>query len=259
MSSLRFLPFLAAAALASGCGFRLGSSTTGATGRAQFSYASGDGCFFGCAVDHPMMVGTTEQITVEASDMPVVFPIAGDASVLSVDAVSRTCCSSAGSSGSCRSGGPDLACAPNERAALSLQVRAVGAGATSLVLHATSGDVFDEVALSVMPPARLAPTCTGARGESVDLSVGETCTVSWKAFDVEGDGLQASQGIELTVSDPSVAGFEQILGAPTSSMSASQSVLVAPTLQGLAPGDTRLFALAGGAAGAMTVNVHPGR
>src|SRR5579859_3915444 len=94
----RFLPLLACAALAAGCGFHVGASTSGSAGRAQFSYVSGDGCLLGCAVDRPLMLGTVERVDVEADGgLPAVFPVSSDAAVLSVDSIAHACCPSSSS------------------------------------------------------------------------------------------------------------------------------------------------------------------
>ena len=63
------------------CSVDLGSSTEGELGRATFSYSS---CFFGCAVDHPVLAGATARVSVAGDGLPELTAVSSDVRVLQV-------------------------------------------------------------------------------------------------------------------------------------------------------------------------------
>jgi hypothetical protein len=253
--SLRVLPVLALPAVAA-CNFHLGDSTAGGdTGRVTFSYESGDGCFFGCAMD-PLMVGTTELVNAQlASTYAGATVVVDDPSVLSVSGTNTTCCTTSGSSSSCNTSATQQ-CQSGDQQSLGFEVTALRTGSTKLRVMQGASEI-DGIVLSIAAPAQITPYCGQGPASTVSMATGDTCAVGWTVNDAQGNKLQGSQGISLSVADPGVAVFTS-LGVP-----AAQSVpdaqmgalLGSSTLEAFAPGQTQLVATVGGISGQVPVSV----
>jgi hypothetical protein len=240
---------LALALLAIACNLQLGSSTHGSdTGRVSFDYASGD-CFFGCSIV-PMMLGTSESVVAQLpSPVPAGSVTVDDPMILSVSDVAVQCCTSS----SCIGGGSTTSCPSGQQESLQFQVDALSLGSTKLHIMNGSSEI-DGIALSVEMPAAIHPTC-GA-GSTADLAVGSTCNVGWTVDDADGNRLQASAGVSLTVADPSVAEIQGFLGlVPSVSDATMGSIFGGTELQGVAAGKTQLVASVAGVTGEVSVDV----
>jgi hypothetical protein len=232
-----------------GCSVDLGRSTDGKDGRAQFQYGGLD-CLFGCAIDQPMMHGTTETILVRAKsgDLPVLAAKSTDPSV-AITSTEVQCCKHDSSSATCR-GGVDLkSCNADEQASLTIVVAAATAGSADLVLTQSDGTEWDRATVTVAEPARLAVTCA-----SGSVAVGTECVVGWKAYDAQGTELKTDTGVKLMVAPQNVAAFHHFILADTWSEDGDQSLL-GPTVIGLTAGDAQITAVAGQATSTLTVHV----
>jgi hypothetical protein len=244
--SVRALSFFPLAAIA--CGLQLGGSTRGSdTGSVSFDYASGD-CLLGCSIV-PMMLGTTESVVAQ---LPSVVPAASvtvdDPTIVSVSGPSVMCCTSS----SCAGGGAITSCPSGQKESLQFQVDALALGSTKI--HIMNGaKEIDGIELSVEMPAAIHPTCGGS--STANLTVGGTCAVDWTVHDAAGNKLQASAGVSLTVSDPSVAGISGLFGVEPSVSDASIGSILSTDVQGVATGTTQVIASAPGVMGEFSVDV----
>jgi hypothetical protein len=252
--SLRALALLALPAAAA-CSVHIGDSTQGGdTGKVSFSYESGAGCFFGCAMG-PLMVGTTETVNANLTSTAAGATVTvDDPSVLSVSSINTTCCTTSGNSSSCNTSATQQ-CNGGDQQSLGFSLTALRTGNTKLRVMQGANEV-DGIQLSVEVPAQIAPYCGKDPAASVNLTAGDTCVVAWKVIDSQGTQLQSSQGIALSVGDPNVAGIVELFGGPAQSVpSAQEGFLSSSELEGLAPGQTELVATVGGISGQLAVTV----
>ncbi len=236
--------------LLAGCNFSLGSSSSGEQHQVTFSYG---GCFFGCAVDQPMMLGTSERIDVKGSSIPAVGVRSSTPSILAVGDTSRTCCAP---SGTCRTLATSDACTADETPSLSVTVNALGEGSASLDLVGADDATFDAVTLTVARPAALAVTCN-TKPPPIQLASGSSCAVAWTATGADGKPLMASAGVTLKSSDAKVFELQAFAGPLETEVASQQGFLAQTTLVPTGPGDATLTATAGAVSTTATVHVGP--
>ena len=236
--------------LLAGCNFSLGSSSSGEQHQVTFSYGE---CFFGCAVDQPMMVGTSERIDVKGASIPAVSVHSSSTSVVAVADTSRTCCAP---NGSCRTLAASDACATDETPSLSLTVNALGEGAAELDLVGADGATFDSVTLTVARPAALALTCD-TKPPPILLASGGSCAVGWTATGADGKPLMASAGVTLKSSDAKVFELQALAGPLLTEVESQQGFLAQTQVVATGSGDATLTATAGAVAATTTVHVGP--
>jgi len=249
--SLRALSLLALPAAAA-CNLSVAPATKGSdTGSVSFSYSSGD-CLFGCDIA-PMMLGTSESVSADlhtaASGVTVNVD---DPSVVAVSLQQVTCCTSSGNSSTCTGGPTTTSCPAGQDESLALSVQALRAGSTKL--HVMQGTTeMDGIELDVAQPAQIALTCN--QTSDAEVTVGGTCTVDWKIKDAEGNSLQASSGVQLSVGDLEVAGLVVPFEGPQGSEAANLGLLSSPQVQGIRVGQTQVVASAAGVTGQLGVTV----
>ena len=234
------------------------TQTSGQDNRATFSY---NACLVGCPTTKAMMVGTQEAIGVSPSDnthsvaIPPVSVVSSAPNVISVGAVSRTCCAGGGS-GACTTQPADVACTdPNASASLTLTVNALAAGSATISLQTDDGSTFDDVVLEASEPVGLAVTCDNNK-PSGTMAKGQSCTLGWSATDASGNALQSTTGVTFASSDANVVAFQSLLGQPTASAQASQAILAGTSLVAEGSGDAVVTASARSAKTAVPIHVQ---
>jgi hypothetical protein len=248
---------LATAVLAVGCS----TETSGADGKDEFSYQS---CLLGCGMDKHMMVGTTEAISVSASNIPSVSIASSNGGIFEIGVTSRTCCEQGGAQ-TCRTAGPSDTCEPNENASLSVTVSALAAGDADLQL-VEGGTVYDSVTLHVSEPVGLKVTCAENSNNNPvpsTMADGEQCVLGWSATDSGGNDLLATTGVTFTSSDVDVVAFlasPPLLGPPSTpvaTLQPSQALFQQATLSAQAQGNAVVTATASHATLAIPIAVGP--
>jgi hypothetical protein len=131
---------------------------------------------------------------------------------------------------------------------------AAAAGSADIVLTERGGAEWERAAIQVAEPARLDLTCAYDTREG-EITAGQECTIGWTAFDAGGRKLQASTGVELTISPPEVAAFHHLLSSDSPSEDGDQSLL-GPSVICLAAGDATISAAAGQTTSSMTLHVR---
>jgi hypothetical protein len=196
---------LGAFLMLTGCHVPLGESTKGELGRVSFEYSSGRGCFFGCGLETPMLRGTEETLYAHGPASLRAGKVAVEPQGLLqiADIDSRT--------------------DEDGEAARGFKISALGAGDVQLSLANDKGELIDRVVLKVRDPARLTAEWSNQIG---NRSMGETtwystdtvrvsgkdgtALVQLSAFDASGLRLQASTGMEVTVSDPRIVAVSSL-------------------------------------------------
>jgi hypothetical protein len=246
LSSLS-LPLLAALTALTGCGF-----TGGKDGKADFSYDSGNGCLFGCDTSKPLMLGTTETLTVSglpATGGSLESSAPGIAGVTS-QTVQYQCNSHTATSATSSPGSADAPC-PNggtKAAYITASVTALQAGHATFDVRKADGSLFDSLDVVVGTPAKLqiidvsnktVTSLTVTRGSETDVSV--------LALDSGGGQLQASSGFTFEVADPTIADLRE-----------HDFTLLSPALpvHGDSAGTTSITVSAGSATTSLAVTVQ---
>ncbi len=197
----------------SGCSLDLGSSTTGEEGHVAFAYS--DSCFFGCAVDKPILVGAKARISITGAELPEIDARSEDETVLTVTTdKSYTCCVTSGSSTSCASSSKTAVCAEGHTKSVSqtLVVTTHADGSTRVVLVDAAGHRVDALRLEVRKPSTVTLRIVD-EGGSHDVSelvmkTADVASIDPLVRDLDGRELHAPNGISLGISDPSVASFQ---------------------------------------------------
>jgi hypothetical protein len=219
------------------------SATEGIDMRASFSYSSS--CVFGCAVDHAMMSGTSEAISIKpkpGSGLPGLTALTDDPSVASVESTRRRCITSAPSEIRFDPGALGTPCSPPDTGFVTVSART--RGKTTLRLLRLDGSLFDHVSLEVAALARVGVECnSSSEVTSISMTVGQTCGLTPVAFDASGTPLQTSQGIQLAILDPSVARSNGLQSGST------------VQLMAFAAGNTTIVASAGAVSAQIPVHV----
>lgn len=228
---------LVALLLCGGC-FRIdgcGESTRGDRDRSSWSIQSE--CFFGCATDDPLMLGTTEEVSVRsnrarANGTRLEAAIPEQLRVEDIEMEERCCadgeCSFVPVGGRCagRLDGIRYRATVTPRAAGDVGIRLVEA----------DGGVFDETSFDVREPARIEVL------DSIGDEVGDELLVrrsglarlTLTVLDADGAELRASSGIRTSLDDEAMGSVE--------TTGRAASVTVVP---GDASGDTTLRIRAG--------------
>lgn len=193
-------------------------STRGELDRLDFEINSpgarvGEQCFISCAVDHPLMLGTVETISVTTPKLTTfLHGTSGDPSVLAVEDDVRTCCS-----GTCEKGDRYDECLAEGKEAsysTSFKVTAVGTGTARLELRTVSGELYDRLAIDVHAPHTIELQLRQRDdGELVYRRV-DTLELTGKHVDVraivrdrDGEWLFATRGVTMQLPDMDVAAF----------------------------------------------------
>lgn len=248
-----------------GCGVDLGmdSATRGQEDRASFSFRSWHECAFGCPVDRPMMVGTTERIGMVPDDVvPGLVALSSDGAVVVLGTEQyAACCRDSDYGRSCtRLDGSDESTCPDTIAytyAVDLEARAVGSA--NLALHHPDGALYDWIPVTVQAPERLSAVCRPNRSQtagSIDLYASEQCSYEIDAFAAEDLLLQASHGFTVRVADLDVAALHEatlfdIFPVPLAELSDAHGEVDA-----IAPGQTQLTIQTAGLQLDLAVVVH---
>ncbi|HEV3191895.1 MAG TPA: hypothetical protein VGY54_15395 [Polyangiaceae bacterium] len=222
-------------------------ATEGIDMRASFSYVSS--CVFGCAIDHAMMTGTSEDISVRpkpGGTLPGLNAVTDDPSVVSLESTGRSCVTSTPSEIRYDPGALATPCSPADTGYVTVSARTPGT--TTLRLFHLDGSLFDHVLLEVAAQARVGVECnTSVTVSSISMTVGQTCGLTPVAFDASGTPLQASQGIQLTILDPSVVRSNGLQSGSTLQLMA------------VGAGNTRILASAGAVSAQVPVHVDQAR
>lgn len=173
----------------------------------------GDHCFNSCAVDHPLMLGTVETISVTTPKLTTfLHGTSSNANVLTVEDDVRTCCS-----GTCSKGDRyDECLAEGKEASYStlFVVTAVGVGTSLLELRTATDEVYDRLALDVHAPhsieLQLRDRDDGElvyrRVDTLELA-GKHVEVRAIVRDRDGDWMFATSGVTMQLPDMDVAAF----------------------------------------------------
>jgi hypothetical protein len=202
---LLVFPFLAGC---TGCGdIQLGDSTPGAEGALTFTESGlGEGCLFGCAVDRPLLTGSTMTVEITGDVLDQGFTVeSADPFVLTASAEASACCDDG--DGKCVIGF-DEPCSGKLGQAYTAALFAAAPGATTLQVRDAAGTVVDHIDVEVTDAAAITFSCsdndTGADlGDEIRLAT--SCTYTATAIDAEGRTLAAHDGFDITIVDPRVA------------------------------------------------------
>lgn len=223
MRRLLLLAFMASFPLGlSGC-FSLGDSTSGELDQIEFSYSTN--CILGCALDQPLMAGTTETLRLK-----------GDAVTSDI-----TVSSSA----------PEIArfrlVADDDIISRNVEMVTRAPGQVSLQVHRGS-ELLDQVTFSVREPRairfEIVDDASHAEAKSLTLKVGESAAVVARVTDVLGEELLADSGLVWSVDSGTIATLPEW----TSESSAMQAGGII-SVRGVEPGETTLRIKAGETAG----------
>lgn len=120
----------------------LGSSTSGDNGVGKFAF---NASLFGDAVNHAVMVGSTEPMSVDTTDPNARKVVSNNANVLSVGATKLSCRQP---DGSYVQATPETGCPTGTKSvSLTFDARAVAPGSASLLLLGAGGQTLDSLAL----------------------------------------------------------------------------------------------------------------
>jgi hypothetical protein len=199
---------LATSVTAVGCSIDLGSSTDGEQGRASFSYSS---CFFGCAVDHPVMTGATAGIRIEGKDLPEVDGRATDPSVASVTTEHNfTCCKSTSNTTTCEAAHRGDRCAEGFTLNISQSMNVTGLRAGSTKIHlvdSASKKIIDTLNLEIADAAAVTLKSGETKLEKLEMAVGGGVTLTTEIRDAANRPLETSNGVSLTTMNLEIASF----------------------------------------------------
>jgi hypothetical protein len=242
--------------LAAGCSIKLGDTTDGQSGKATFAY-EGQSCFFGCAVERSIMVGSSEPISIKGKDgsLPAVSIEVENTEIARVTDTSHSCCTKTQNSEACTTASDETPCQSGQERTSSLRLQALHPGSTKLVLR-RDGDVYDQIPISVASPARIEVKTAGSPdgASSIVLQIGHMYGVSARAFGADGQELQATTGFQGGIDDLKVAGFADLFSKPSATASISNE-LFATEVVAIGPGSTKLVVGAGDARVEATLDV----
>lgn len=244
-----------------GCDVELGDTTMGELGQVEFAYSSN--CLFGCTLDHPLLPGTSARISVsEPGDVPGLEASTTPADIATA-VVEQSCyCERSGDGwAEGASVGPDDSCETGftKRCDNDIVVTAHAPGDCQLELRTPEGGLLvDRTTLFVRNPRSAWFEHFGAGGEAssvadIQLLVGQREAVRVRLEDDEGRAMLVTGSVEWTISDGSVAGFPQWLGAPLDTIVTDDIADV----QAVAPGSAVLTMRAGGLEHSATLHVSP--
>ena len=203
-----------------------GCSSPGELGRARFSYVSGNECQFGCNMEAPMMLGTSEMIRVrpEETVSKLVAESSNPAAYIVTSQSQRFQCvigegTTRGLPDTCES---DPQCkidclsdGGSYRAVLDLGVETKSAATSTLIVKDEGGEVFDRIELSVKVAKSVGlgvavkksedeiESITLAAGDDLKLKVGGEAACHARALDENGDLLRASVA-KVSTTDPAI-------------------------------------------------------
>jgi hypothetical protein len=187
--------------LLTGCDVQLGKQTRGELGRVSFQY-DGNGCFWGCGLDTPMMRGTVERLV---ATMP---------SATGTVSLSAT----PGNLAQVTDGASSLG--DHGEAYRVVDVSAVDVGDIQLSVTGKDGRLVDRVTASIRDAARLsaqwAKQAASHGPDTDDWSSSPTVPLSGdvylrlSAYDATGRQLQASRGMTVKVSDERIVAVTQL-------------------------------------------------
>lgn len=189
-----------------------GSGTLGQQGRIEFSYQRG--CFFGCPLEQPLLVGTRQTINVDGPGDVAGVEIASSKPKIAEFALERACyCERVDHSGGRLDIAEDARCDGvwQKHCDNTLLVQAKAAGETRLELRDKSGQLIDEVPVIVHEAARAKlevtyPDRLGAvEAKSLALKVGDKVELDLSLYDAMGRKLLAPDGVSWSVDDDQVA------------------------------------------------------
>ncbi len=209
--SIPTLASLAVAALVTlgGCSVELGSSTEGEEGRVRFSYASSS-CLFGCAIDRPILAGSSTRISMDAGGARELWAVSSDPDVTVWTRHAYSCCRSSGSSTTCAVAREDRSCEAGWTLSIaqSMEVTTRKAGSARIRVTDAEGAYVDAITLAVADPAQVVLTAADQPLDRVDLMVGAARHLVLEARDARGQLLEAQNGLSLSVEDKGIASFD---------------------------------------------------
>ncbi len=225
------------------------NSTVGTDDRASFAYESGHGCLLSCDTGKPLMLGTTESLTV--TGIPATNGITLTASASSVVAVgdhtTTYTCDAPGTS-TTSTAGDACPSGTTKHVMMEVSILALAAGHAMLDVNNADGSLFDSLPLTVLAPAKLQlVNPDDAVVSSVTVAHGVIVNLSMIAFDAHGVELQASQGFTFAAADPTIADTQE-----------HDFTVVSPDLavHGDAPGTTSITVSAASAETSLAVTVQ---
>lgn len=194
-----------------GCSdFELGESTKGEKGEVEFSYA-GYGCFFGCAVDTPLAVGSSTPIHVtDGGNGAGVVPVSTNPDVLSFQVERRCSCSSFDeNSGAGYPISEDESCPEDFELSCSnvITAHAVAEGSAKLELRRPDGTVLDRIEIAARAPEGVRfevgrdvdDEVVYASASEVVLASGEHVAVRATFLDSQGAALRTADDITWSI------------------------------------------------------------
>ena len=206
-------------------------------------------CFFGCAMQQPLLIGTRESVGVEGpGDAAGVTPRSSDEAVARFS-LERDCrCEADGA----RSYEIDLEAGCNSGFQKvcdnHFPVDAVGLGDADLELVGASGNIVASTTVRVREAAKLElvgqidGSLDTTNGYEHELSSGQTLLLEGELFDSDGVKMLAPEGVTWTSQDPSVATVSIWLVGSGQSVTAGLSASVVAE----GPGETQVsLAIAG--------------
>lgn len=252
--SLLAFPFLA------GCwgDLQLGDSTPGAEGNLTFTETGlAAGCLFGCAVDRPLLTGSTMKVDITGDALDVGFVVeAADPFVLTADAQENTCCDSG--DGKCVISF-DAPCSGRLGHAYTVALFAAAPGATTLRVKDPAGAVVDHIDVEVAEAAAITFSCSdNDSGADLgdDIRLAGSCTYTATAVDAQGRTLAAHDGFDVSVANPGVATVvSDWLVSPGDAATANHATSDVGTLVRQGPGQTSVLVRAPGASITVPVRV----
>jgi hypothetical protein len=206
-------------------------STLGEQGRVEFDYQQG--CFFGCPLEQPLLVGTRQTISV--SDPGDVAGIAAASSKPKVAefALDRACyCERADHSGGQIVIAQDASCMGvfHKHCDNSVLVQAMAKGDTELELRDKQGKLIDQVPVIVREAARALVEVTypdrfgSIEASSIELKTGGKAQLDASFYDDMGRKLIAQDGVSWSVEDDQVASITAWLIGSGKQVGAGSSV-----------------------------------
>jgi hypothetical protein len=232
----------------------------GDRGRVEFSY--GRSYFFGCPLEQPLLVGTSERIDLSDAGDVAGLRIETSRSGVAEFAIERECfCEQeqdedtrieVAESASCRQGW-------RKHCDNTIPVRALAAGQTKLELRDEDNKVIDTATVKVGVADSavfevLLPDALGfEQGTRFELAAGESMEIEASIYDSDGVKLLAPEGVTWRVRDEGVGIVTSWLQASGQEISNGLGV----TFEALATGDTRLFLEVPDLESSMAVEVTP--
>jgi hypothetical protein len=213
-SANRFVVWVMCLGVCGGCkkGDADSGGTLGQQGRVEFSYQQG--CFFGCPLEQPLLVGTRQTINVDDAGDTAGIAVSSSKPSVAEFVLERACfCERSDHSGGRLDIAEDAHCDGiwQKHCDNSILVQANAAGEAKLELRGKKDELIDEVPVIVHEAARIVleavyPDKLGPQSaKSLELAAGSKLELNATLYDDMGRKLLAPEGVSWSVDDDKVA------------------------------------------------------